>query len=137
MSGCCPDLARFSHSSTLSGLFSLVTGLAAGVVVGRDYHYRLARKLGLTNRTGREDVWQDTFSDFTGNWLVVHTADERRVEGWAQFYSDRGERPSLFLRQAAWVEDDGTLTPVSGDGVLVCEAATIRYIEFPRHGRFW
>ncbi|MBI5710555.1 MAG: hypothetical protein HZC42_09675 [Candidatus Eisenbacteria bacterium] len=121
--------ALLQHLYALS-IFSLGTGLVAGLIVGHDLHYRLARGLRLTNRTGRQDVWQDTFAEYTGNWLVVHLADERRIVGWAQFFSDHGGRPSLFLRQASWVEDDGTMSAVGGEGLLVCQSAEVKYVEF-------
>ena len=77
---------------------ALALGLLAGVVVGRDLHYRVARWLRLTSRTGREDVWQDVFTQFEGNWLLLHMEDGNRLRGWALFYSDHGSVPSVFLR---------------------------------------
>src|SRR5437867_4193501 len=88
------------------GLSSILLGLGAGLIVGKDIHYRLARGMHLTSRTGRADVWQDVFEDIRGNWLVVHLEDGQRVLGWARYYSEEGTRPSLFLRQASWVDED-------------------------------
>src|SRR6267378_4025247 len=61
------------------GLTSCLLGLGSGVVVGKDWHYRLARALRLTARTGRTDVWQDVFEDIRGSWLTVHLDDGQRV----------------------------------------------------------
>ena len=116
------------------GSSSIVLGLFSGWIVGTDLHYRAVRWLRLTRRTGRADVWQDVFSDLRGNWLLVHTDDGRRVLGWAQYYSDAGTTPSLFLRQAHWVRDDGTRESVDGEGLLVTEATRIRYVEFLGRG---
>lgn len=112
------------------GLSSVLLGLASGLVVGKDIHYRLARRLNLTARTGRADVWQDVFEDIRGNWLLVHLDDGQRVLGWARYYSDEGRNPSLFLRQASWVAEDGSTTPVDGEGLLVTERARVKYVEF-------
>lgn len=116
------------------GLSSALLGLASGIVVGKDIHYRLARKLRLTSRTGRGDIWQDVFEDIRGNWLVVHLEDGQRVLGWARYYSDEGGKPSLFLRQASWVADDSSATPVDGEGLLVTERARVKYVEFAGKG---
>jgi hypothetical protein len=60
--------------------------------------------------------------------------DGWRLGGWALFYSDHGSAPSIYLRDAVWVEDDGTELAVQGDGVLVTELAQIRYVEFRKGG---
>ena len=128
------SLADYSGSlagylSTL-GACSVLLGLLSGWVVGGDLHYRLARWLRITRRTGRLDVWQDAFSDLRANWLVVHMNDGRRAVGWAKYFSDEGNRPSVFLKNAAWVEDDGAQHPIDGEGLLVLDQARISYIEF-------
>ena len=116
------------------GASSIALGMMSGLVAGKDLHYRLARKWRLTNRTGRVDTWQDVFQELPDNWIVVHTEDGKRAVGWAQFFSDAGDRPALFLRDARWVEDDGTSTPIAGPGLLVGEAARIKFIEFLGNG---
>lgn len=110
-------------------MVSLATGLVSGLVVGNDLHYRVARRLRLTERTGRSDVWQDCFSTFDNNWLEVELDDGRRVSGWAQYFSEIGSTPSLFLRDAFWI-DNGNLIPIEGEGILLTESAKIRYVEF-------
>jgi len=116
------------------GVTSIVTRLLSGIIVGRDWHYRAARRLRLTRRTGRADVWQDVFEDIRGSWLTVYLADGRRVLGWARYYSDEGKKPSLFLRQASWVNDDGSVETVDGEGIIITESAEIRYVEFLGEG---
>ncbi|MEQ1833403.1 MAG: DUF6338 family protein [Candidatus Eisenbacteria bacterium] len=114
----------------LLGSTAFMLGLVSGWVCGTDLHYRAARWLRLTARTGRDDVWQDVFADVSGAWHLVHFADGRRLLGIARYFSDTGERPSIYLARAAWVGEDGGVVPVVGDGVLVAEAARIQCIEF-------
>jgi hypothetical protein len=109
---------------------SVLLGLVIGLVAAGDLHYRLAQRIGLTNRTGREDVWQDVFADVSNGWHLVHLADGRRILGVARYYSDRGDQPSVYVRHAAWVRDDGSNVPIGGDGILIGEAARIQCIEF-------
>ncbi len=109
---------------------SLVLGAGLGWLTAGDAHYRLARGLRLTSRTGREDVWQDVFSDVDRGWHLVHLADGRRVLGVARYFSDRGAEPSVYLQQASWIAEDGSTSPISGDGILVAEAARIQCVEF-------
>ncbi len=124
----------FPESLVNLGLSSLVLGMASGIVVGNDLHYRWARWFKLTTRTGRDDVWQDALGDISGNWMLIHLADSRRVMGWARYYSDNGKSSSVFLKDASWVEDDDSMIPIEGEGVLVTEASQIRYVEFLGQG---
>jgi hypothetical protein len=113
---------------------SVVLGVLTGVVVGHDFHYRSARRLRLTNRTGRLEVWQDAFADIQGNWVVVHLRGGRRLIGWPLYYSERGDSPSVFLKDAAWVDDRGEETVITGEGILVTGLGSIEAVEFRGQG---
>lgn len=124
------SIGVFPESLFVLGLSSILFGTVCGVIVGRDYHYRFARWTRLTTRTGRDDVWQDAFGDMRKNWLLIHLGDERRVLGWARYFSDDGKSTSVFLKDASWVDDDGQTSDIEGPGILLTEAAQIRYVEF-------
>lgn len=121
------SIAAFAY---LLASTSVLMGGVVGWVVGHDVHYRLARTLRLTARSGRDDIWQDVFTDLPDRWHVVHLADGKRLVGAALYYSDRGECPSLFLARASWIEPDGSTRSIEGSGILLTEASGIRMVEF-------
>ncbi len=124
--------AVFLYVLTVS---SVVLGGIVGWIACNDLHYRLARQLRFTTRTGCDDVWQDAFADVEKQWHSVHFADGRRAMGVARYFSDRGDKPSLYLREASWIAEDGAGTPIRGDGILVSEAARIQCVEFLTGGQ--
>ena len=125
--------ALFPYLAVLA-LYAVLFGLISGLVVGHDLHYRLARVLKATNRTGRVDPWQDAFSEVRQSWLLVHLEGDVRIVGWAEFYSEHGKPSSLFLRQARWVDKSGAMGSERGEGVLLSEGSGIRHIEFLGEG---
>lgn len=114
----------------LLSLSSVVVGGGVGWVACNDLHYRVARTIGITSRTGRDDVWQDTFADIADQWHLVHLADGRRAMGVARYFSDRGDKSSISLKEASWIGEDGSVIPVRGDGLLIADAADIQCVEF-------
>ncbi len=131
-----PDLVRgaveFQLGRYLRALVvvSALLGAAVGVIEAHDFHYKLARLFGLTDRSGTHDAWQEAFSKNRTEWVLVHLADGRRLRGWPVLCSEHGSRPSLFLSSAAWIREDGVSVPIPGPGVLVTEQAEVRYAEF-------
>lgn len=130
-----PDQVRgaveFRLSSYLRALVvvSALLGAVVGMIEAQDFHYRFARLLGITDRSGTHDAWQEAFSKNHREWVLVHFADGRRLRGWPLLCSEHGSRPSLFLSYAAWVHEDGASVPILGPGILVTEQAEIRYAE--------
>lgn len=109
---------------------SALLGAGVGMIEAHDFHYRFARLLGITDRSGTHDAWQEAFSKNRREWVLVHFADGRRLRGWPVLCSEHGSRPSLFLSYAAWVHEDGASVPIPGPGILITEQAEIRYAEF-------
>jgi hypothetical protein len=112
----------------LTGL-ACVLGLIWGVVGSKDLALGLLRKFGLTERTSRESVWNDVFSSLSGT-AQVGLHDGRSLIGWVGRYSDSGDERSLFLERASWVQDDGSLVPIDGEGILLTDKAEIEYVMF-------
>jgi hypothetical protein len=110
-------------------LISFLLAAAIGGLVTNDLSGRLFRKLRLTQRTTRSSVWSDAFHD-RGGVLQVELGDGRRVLGWLRYYSDEPQDSSLFLERANWVNEDLTLTPVDGPGILITKDLGINWIEF-------
>jgi hypothetical protein len=112
----------------------VATAILLGVLVGsiewRDLHYRLARRMRLTDRSGARDAWQEAFARNRKAWVLLHLSDGRRVRGWPVLSSERGQRAAVFVSSAAWVRDDGRTVPILGPGILITESAGISYAEF-------
>lgn len=104
-------------------------GLVWGFVRSKDLALGLLRRWNLTERTSRESVWNDVFSSLTGT-AQVGLHDGRNLIGWVGRYSDAGNERSLFLEQASWVKEDGSLVAIDGDGILLTDKAEIEYVMF-------
>ena len=98
---------------------------------------RLFRWTGLTERTSRNSIWNDTFQDVqqtvdpsAGTIVQVEIGDGRSVMGVLHYYSDAADECSLFLRQAQWVGEEGEVIPVDGPGILLTQNAKITSISF-------
>jgi hypothetical protein len=112
-------------------LISVVLALAVGGIVTNDLSGRAFRWLRLTQRTSRLSVWSDVFHDY-GGVVIVEIEDGRRVEGWIRYYSDEPSPASVFLENAAWIDDADNLVPIDGPGILITESLGIKTIEFLR-----
>ena len=54
------------------------------------------------------------------------------VRGWLAFYSDEVEESSLFLEQAAWIDQNGLESAIDGPGILITKEVGIEYVVFLR-----
>ena len=119
---------------TLSALV-LVVVLAYSANINYDWLLRLLRKLGITQRTARNSIWNDTFQDIRSSFVLVKLSGDRTVIGFLRYYSDDPEDGSLFLEDAAWiVDEDGTQSPIDGPGILLTKQAGIESVSFLNTG---
>ncbi len=125
------------HRSRLLSLvlIALILGFGWGYVKGHDLLLKFLRRWRLTQRSSRESVWTDVFLNFRGN-VQVGLGDGRSVIGWLEQYAETGDERTVFLAQAAWVEEDGATTEVPGDGLmLLTEKSEIKYVMFLDKGQ--
>lgn len=108
---------------------SLVLALAVGGIVTNDLSGRFFRWLRLTQRTTRSSVWSDAFHD-RGGVVQVELGDKRRIMGWLRYYSDEPHDASLFLENAAWINDDLSLVHIPGPGILLTKDLGIQSVSF-------
>jgi len=112
---------------------SLLLGLLYATSINRDWHMRLFRWIGITERTARSTLWNDVFQE-TGGYVQVGLCDNRCVLGWLHDYADDPEESSLFLEQASWVvqnEDGGDEEiEIEGPGILLTKEIEIEYVIF-------
>jgi hypothetical protein len=114
--------------------YALVFGLIMGYLCTNDISGKILRRLRLTQRTTRSSVWSDIFHELTGV-VQVELADGRQLMGWLKCYSDEPKNASLFLERAAWINDDTSLVPISGPGILLTEQSGIKHVMFLDAGR--
>ena len=113
----------------LVGVGSLMS-LAYGAGLNRDIFHATLRRLKLTEKTSRVSVWNDALQDIQSRYLLVELGDQRTVVGYLRYYSDDVEQASLFLEDAAWLNEDGLQTPIEGPGILLTKDAGIVSISF-------
>lgn len=106
---------------------SIVLPLIWGAITHYDYHMLVLRKLRLTNKTSRQTVWDDVFTNEV-RFLSLHLKDDRIIVGWPTYFSNDPDEGFIYLTQAAWV-DDGEYVETNSHGILF-HKADIEFIEF-------
>ena len=124
-----PSFAVHRWRVVFLALVACLLGLIWGVVRSKDLAMRLLRRCHLTERTSRESVWNDVFSNL-GATAQVGLRDGRNLIGWIGRYSDSGGERCLFLEKASWVDEDGSMVSIDGEGILLTEKAEIEYVMF-------
>jgi hypothetical protein len=95
------------HWKALLALGGLAIALALiyAANINHDWVLRFCRWINLTERTSRNTIWNDAFQDIQNRYLAVGLADGRSVVGYLRYYSDDPQEASLFLEDAAWLEE--------------------------------
>lgn len=124
-----------SHPLDLLGLgaVAIAVGLFIAWYKTNDGHRWILRRLRITQRTTRVNVWHDVFHDIRDAWVIVNFADGRRLFGWPTYYNDDAFQPYLFLAHAEWLyEVDGEIKrlPAGEQGILLLPEMKIASIEF-------
>ncbi len=122
-------LLNFRYLSWLSA-GSVLCAFAYGATVNHNWFHRLLRTVRLTEKTSRLSVWNDTLQDIQSRYLLLELGDQRRVLGYLRYYSDDVEEASIFLEDAAWLDQDGNQFPIEGPGILLTKEAGIVSISF-------
>ena len=120
------------HLNRLIGLVLLTFFYAVGGVLYFKYDgNRVFRYAGLTVRTARRSIWNDTFQDIASAKQIVQVelGDKRSLLGLLVYYSDVAEDCSIYLSQASWVLENGSLVPIPGPGILLTKNANIQSIS--------
>lgn len=110
-------------------VIAIAVGFIAGTIRYRGWDFRLLRFLNVTNRTGENLVWAETFTRAPLSYAVVACKDGSRFMGWVDTFSEEAGNYELFLSQASQVQPDGTLLPIPGPGVLLTRENPIIRVE--------
>ncbi len=108
-----------------------VVGLASGVVRYHGWEFAALRRLKMTNRTGESLVWAEVLTSVPrSSYAVVTCKDRSRFMGVVDTFSEDAGNYEVFLTRASQVQDDGTLLPIRGNGVLLTKENPIVRVEF-------
>lgn len=110
-------------------ILAFVLGAIYSASINRNWLTVLFRYLGITERSARSSVWNDTFPDIQG-FAQIGLSNGRSVIGWIRKYSDEDESRELFLEDAAWIDSDGKDVPIHGPGILLTNNSGIEYVMF-------
>ncbi len=110
---------------------ALTLSMVVGGFQKRDLHMKALRKMKVTDRTSRRNVWYDVFTDVK-SYVIINFEDGRRILGWPEYYSDDPEDQTIFLCDAAWIQENGDLTHLDNRGILITRNHKANSIEFCR-----
>jgi uncharacterized protein DUF6338 len=110
-------------------ILAVIIGLFVSYLNTNDVLTKYLRRLSITRRSSRISVWSDVFHD-VNSYVFVEFADGRRVRGWPTYFSDTPEEASIFLEQAAWLNEDGTAQEIDGAGILITKNMPIQNVSF-------
>ncbi|SRR6266496_9430 len=113
-----PEKISRSHVAALVTI-SFVLAALVSLFLTNDFAGGLVRWCRLTHRTTRPSIWHDVFHKYSG-YVLVELGDSRLVFGWVEFYSDFPNPPTLFLKDACWIDHaTGKRNQIAGAGLLV------------------
>jgi len=110
---------------------SILLPMLLAFVANNDLHMKLARIFRITNKTSRLSVWHDIFYD-KNPLVIIDFADERRLFGWVEHFSDDPDKPYLYIAQPQWIVNDKYI-PTGLEGMLITPEQKISYIEFLKY----
>ena len=119
---------HYAHLVTLL-LLSVIFGVLYATNINRDWLLSLFRTMGVTERTARLSIWNDTFQEI-GGFVQVGFKDGKQLVGWVRYYSDDGSDCSIFLESAAWVLEDNSQEAIDGPGILLTKESAIETVSF-------
>lgn len=111
-------------------LISLLVGFFVTVVYNNDFPMNLLRRLGVTKKTVKDDVWLDVFYNLNG-YIMINFKDGRRLLGWPSYFPNIKDENCIYLNYAAWLENDEYLE-VDAEGIIVNINSDVDYIEIFR-----
>lgn len=85
---------------------STAVALGFATAENRGLVYAFLRILKVTKKTGRNEVWQQTFYIMEKRWVSLEFKDGRRLVGWPLRFSSSGQPRALLLADATWYSWD-------------------------------
>lgn len=113
----------------LSFLLALLLPLFIGYINHKNYIGKLFAKINLTNKSSRESVWLDVFTDVK-KCVIVTLKTGERVYGWPTYYSNDSSEGLIYLEKPKWVKKDGTYIDMKIHGILLTLKDNVKYVSF-------
>jgi hypothetical protein len=103
--------------------------ILSGASITHDFHMGILRKLRITDKTARDTVWFDVFTDISDRYVVVNLHNGKRLMGWPQYYANTPEEGAIYLYDPYWITNRGQNVSLERHGILI-KKEMIDTIEF-------
>lgn len=119
----------------LNPLFFLATGIASlfgligSLLTNHDIIHRVLRSINLSDASAYISVTQASFARNSECYAMIYLTLNRRLWGFVYEYPDQDTGGHLYVEDAAWLDDEDTLHPVIGEGILV-KSETVEFVQF-------
>lgn len=111
-------------------IFAIIIPLSLGLLTTTDILMKILRRFRITNKTARESIWLDIFTD-QKRYVIVHLKDGRRIYGWPMYFSNTSNESRIYLSDPAWIDEDkADYIDLNIHGLFIVEPNFIDYIEF-------
>jgi hypothetical protein len=120
---------RYNPAIVLATVFlSVALPLLIGRLATTDRLMAFLRRCRITEKTSRQSLWEDVFTD-QKRCIVVNLSDGRRVIGWPLYYSATPDEGCIYLHKPAWIAD-GKYIETNMHGMFLVKRDNIDSIEF-------
>lgn len=78
---------------------AIIQAFIISAIITHNLVNRIARRFGISRKSGKLDVWHYTFDSPDVRWAVVRDiANDLVFEGWVESFSDTSKNPELLMR---------------------------------------
>lgn len=114
-------------------LFGGILGILAALI--NNYHVvlRLFRWAKITSKTGKDDIWHESFKSADDRWCRIRFDDGKILVGWIKYYSMDSSRKGLLVGNAIWyfpIRNGFVDYKVEGPSVFVTNFDKVIAIDF-------
>lgn len=121
-----------SSELILSAVVAILLGIVVAHVSTDDRFFSAARRLRLTSRTPYPTEWYAAFAARPPRYVVLHLEGSRRISGYPIEWPTEPTTGHFRLKDAAWIDDDQTETPLYADDSILLPAKQVEMVEFLR-----
>lgn len=127
-------VVKYESSLGLLVVISLLLPCFISFILTHDWFMALARKLNITTEGSHNWVWQNVFYRCKRS-IIVHFADNRRLQGWPEYYSKGYQDRYLYITDPQWIVNTQTgkyqyQKMEEANGLLITPDIKIDFIEF-------
>lgn len=112
-------------------LLGVLLGIAFAFLANTDWFHKLARFVGITNRTSYTSEWFSAFNQ-DKRYVVLHLEGGRRLYGWPYEWPDTPDVGHFVIVQPEWLLDDNQRVPVYSVDRMLVAAKDVEMVEFEK-----